>query len=233
VFEAPAGKPRGPLHKDPLAVAHLGPGVTLEMEADKGPDEDATNNLRPGWDEADKDGADDGVVLPLKLAHGEFASFEYIVSVIKPNQDLWVNVWFDWNRDGDWDDNGTTYPAMAVGGRKVSEWAVQNQYLHSLPIGTHKILTPGFLAWHLEKGPEKVWMRITLSEKPFKGGATPGVLGNGGSGPIEGYEIGETEDYLITPDLACSLCEDRNGDGKVNFDDLIELMYQWLDHCVE
>jgi hypothetical protein len=24
--------------------------------------------------------------------HGELASFEYIVSVIKPNQDLWVNV---------------------------------------------------------------------------------------------------------------------------------------------
>ena len=167
------------------------------------------------------------------LPDGEFASFEYIVSVIQPNRDLWVNVWFDWNRDGDWDDDGSTNPEMVAGDRKVSEWAVQNQYLYGLPIGTHKIATPGFLAWHLDKGPEKVWMRITLSEKPWKGGATPGVLGNGGSGPVEGYEIGETEDYLITPEGACSLCQDRNSDGKIDFDDLIELMYQWMDSCTE
>lgn len=231
VFEAAAGKPRGPLHAAPLAVAHLGPGVTLEIEADKGADEDATTNLIAGQDQADKDGADDGVVLPLKLPQGELASFEYIVSVIEPNRDLWVNVWFDWNRDGDWDDSGTTNPEMVAGDRKVSEWAVQNQYLYGLPIGTHKIVTPGFLAWHLDKGPEKVWMRITLSEKPWKGGATPGVTGNGGSGPAEGYEIGETEDYLITPEAVCTLCEDRNKDGQVDFDDLVDLLYQWLDDC--
>ena len=143
VFEAAAGKPRGPLHKAPLAVAHLGPGVTLEIEADKGADEDTTTNLNTGLDQADKDGADDGVVLPLKLPKGEFASFEYIVSVIEPNRDLWVNVWFDWNRDGDWDDDGSASPQMVAGDRKVSEWAVQNQYLYGLPIGTHKIVTPG------------------------------------------------------------------------------------------
>ena len=74
-------------------------------------------------------------------------------------------------------------------------------------------------------------MRITLSEQPWKGGATPGKLGNGASGPDAGYEFGETEDYLITPEATCSLCEDRNGDGTVDFDDLIELMYQWLDNC--
>ncbi len=231
-FQARDGQPRGPIHLDPLAAAHLGAGVTLEIEADKGVDEDSSNNINPSRDEADKDGADDGVVLPLKLPQGELASFEYSVSVIQPNTDLWVNVWFDWNRDGDWDDDGTN-PQMLAGERKVSEWAVQNQYLYGLPIGTHKIQTPGFLAWHLDKGPEKVWMRITLSEKPWKGGATPGVLGNGGSGPAEGYEIGETEDYLITPETACTICEDRNEDGKVNFDDLIELMSQWMDECVD
>jgi hypothetical protein len=233
VFEERDGKPRGPIHLDPLSVALLGPAVTLELEADKGADEDPSTNLNPSRDEADKDGADDGVILPLKLPHGEFAGFEYTVTVIQPNRELWVNVWFDWNRDGDWDDDGSASPQMIAGGRKVSEWAVQNQYLYGLPIGTHKIATPAFLAWHLEKGPEKVWMRITLSEKPWKGGATPGVLGNGGSGPVEGYEIGETEDYLITPESACSLCQDRNGDSKIDFDDLIELMYLWMDCCME
>jgi hypothetical protein len=231
VYEAAAGKPRGPLHQDPLAVAHLGPAVTLELEADKGIDEDGITNLNTSLDQADKDGADDGVVLPLQLPHGELASFEYIVSVIKPNQDLWVNVWFDWNRDGDWDDDATTDPELVAGGREVPEWAVQNQYLYGLPIGTHTLVTPGFLAWHPDKGPEKVWMRITLSEQPWKGGANPGVLGNGGSGPADGYETGETEDYLIVPEATCALCRDLNNDGKLDFDDLITMLYTWLDNC--
>ncbi|MEN6335349.1 MAG: LamG domain-containing protein [Phycisphaerales bacterium] len=233
VFETPAGKPRGPLHKDPLALAVLGAGATLEIDADKGADEDPTTNLNPSRDESDKDGADDGVILPLTLPNGEFASFEYNVSVIQPNAEMWVNVWFDWNRDGDWDDDGATTPELVAGGRKVSEWAVQNQYLYGLSAGVHKIATPAFLAWHPAKGPEKVWMRITLSEKPWKGGATPGVLGNGGSGPIDGYEAGETEDYLITPEGTCSLCQDRNGDSKVDFNDLVELMQLWMDSCME
>jgi len=27
------------------------------------------------------------------------------------------------------------------------------------------------------------------------------------------------------------LCEDLNGDGKLDFDDLISLIYKWLDCC--
>jgi hypothetical protein len=92
-------------------------------------------------------------------------------------------------------------------------------------------VTPGFLAWHPDKGPEKVWMRITLSEKPWKGGAYPGVLGNGGSGPAGGYDTGETEDYLVVPEAVCTLCQDFTNDGKVDFDDLIDLIYKWLDNC--
>ena len=231
VFESPAGRPVGPLHLDPLAVAHLGEAVSFEMEADKGPDEDGVNNINPPDDEANKDGADDGVILPLVLPHGELAYFEYIVSVIAPDQDLWVNVWFDWNRDGDWDDDSESNPEMVADERYVSEWAVRNQYLFSLPIGTHKIATPGFLPWHPVKGPEEVWMRITLSEKPWKGGDAPGTPGNGGSGPADGYETGETEDYLIASETGCSLCKDYNEDGKIDFDDLIALMYEWLDCC--
>ncbi len=232
VFNDPDGRPRGPIHLSPLSVAHLGAAVSLEEEANTGADEDAVNNIRRDQDKADQDGDDDGLVLPLVLPDGEFTDFDYIVSVIQPGQNLWVNVWFDWNRDGDWDDDSVTNPEMVAGDHNyVSEWAVQNQFLYDLPIGTHEVTTPAFRAWHRPKGPEKIWMRITLSEKPWKGGASPGVLGNGGSGPADGYEIGETEDYLIVPETACSLCQDFNNDGKINFDDLIALIYKWLDCC--
>ncbi len=228
-----AGKPCGPIHLAPLAAALLGPAVTLENEADEGADEDGVNNIDPAADEADQDGADDGVVLPLLLPHGEFASFQYIVNVIEPGTDLWVNVWFDWNRDGDWDDDSISNPEMVAGDHNyVSEWAVQNQYLFDLPTGTHQIETPAFRAWHRDKGPEEIWMRITLSEKPWTGGENPGALGNGGSGPADGYEIGETEDHLVVPEAGCSLCRDWNDDGEIDFDDLIDLIYTWLGCCL-
>jgi hypothetical protein len=232
VFDDRDSGPRGPLHLDPVTVAHLGRAVSLEMEAAQGPDEDKVNNINPARDEADKDGADDGVSLPLQLPNGAWTSFEYTLSVVQPDHDLWVNVWFDWNRDGDWDDDSVTDPAMIVGDRYVSEWAVQNQFLYSLPTGTYQVETPGFLAWHPDTGPNQLWMRITLSEKPWKGGTAPGKLGNGGSGPAEGYEVGETEDYLITPEVTSSVCQDLNHDGKIDFSDLIELINQWYDSCV-
>jgi hypothetical protein len=233
VFDDGDGQPRGPVHLEPFAVAHLGKAVTLEIEADTGLDEDGVNNIDRDSDLADQDGADDGVRLPIALTHCEWASFDYVVNVITPGTDLWVNAWLDFNRDGDWDDDSVTDPKMVCNdGAYISEWSVRNQYLYDLPEGLHQIAAPAFLAWHPAKGPEEIWMRITLSEQPWKGGDSPGKLGNGGSGPAEGYEIGETEDYLIVPEQAgCALCEDLNGDGEIDFDDLIALIYQWLDCC--
>jgi hypothetical protein len=232
VFDDRDGRPRGPLHVQPLAVAFLGEAVSLEIDADKGADEDSVNNIDPGKDKADQDGADDGVLLPIQMPDCGWTSFDYLVNVIEPERDLWVNVWLDWNRDGDWDDDSLTDPKMVCGERHVSEWAVQNQYLFGLPAGLHQISAPAFLAWHPAKGPEKIWMRITLSEQPWTGGDSPGTPGNGGSGPAEGYDIGETEDYLIEPETGCALCEDLNDDGEIDFDDLIELIYDWIDCCM-
>lgn len=233
VFVDSEGRSVGPLHLEPLAVAHLGETVTREDEADSGDDEDSVNNIDPAGDESDLDGGDDGVVFPIAMPHGGWAHIDYIVNVVTPGTDLWVNVWCDFNRDGDWDDSTDTDPDMVCDAGPVSEWAVQNQLLFDLPAGLNHLTAPAFLAWHPAKGPDEIWMRITLSEKPWRGGDNPEGLGNGGSGPAEGYDFGETEDYRFVPEQACTLCQDLNGDGVVDVDDLIELMYQWLDCCTE
>jgi hypothetical protein len=217
--------PYGPIHMNPLAVAHLGKIVTHEAEADIGPDQDGVNNIDPSTDTPNKDKADDGVIFPLNMPNCRWTTFDYSVNVINPGTDLWVNVWCDWNRDGDWDDTSICPRGPAP------EWAVQNQYLFNLPVGLNQITTPAFLSWHPSQGPEEIWMRITLSEQPWKGGSDPGVIGNGGSGPQAGYEIGETEDYYFAPETTYPICEDINGDGIIDIQDLILFVTEWFDSC--
>ena len=209
----------------------MGKSVTFESEADIGPDQDGVNNIKPQANSADHDGADDGIVVPLNLPNCQWTTLDYNVNVINPGTDLWVNIWCDWNRDGDWDDNSKTYPAMSSSKGLISEWAVQNQYLYNLPAGLHKITTPAFIPWHPSSGTKQIWMRITLSEQPWKVGSGSSAKGNGGSGPQMGYEIGETEDYYFTPDTTCSICEDFNGDGVINLQDLSAFVADWLEDC--
>ena len=150
-----------------------------------------------------------------------------VASLIDPDVDLWVNVWLDWNREGDWDDTLDCVQGPAA------EWAVQNQLLFDLPVGLNKITTPAILSWHPKGGREQIWMRITLSEQPWKGGSNPDAKGNGGSGPQGKYLYGETEDYYFTPDVSYTVCEDFNGDGVIDTDDLVTFTAEWLENCPE
>jgi hypothetical protein len=218
--------PYGPVHLNPLAVAFLGEKISHEVEADIGPDQDGLNNIDPAADTADQDKKDDGVVFPLNLPHCQWATFDYIVNVVTPGTDLWVNVWCDWNRDGDWDDT------LGCTRGPAPEWAVQNQLLFNLPAGLNQITTPAFLSSHPQEGAKDIWMRITLSEQPWKGGSNPGEAGNGGSGPQSKYEIGETEDYYFVPDVSHTICEDLNGDGVVDIIDLVEFVNEWFETCL-
>ncbi len=190
--------PYGPIHWYPHDVAYLGNSVSLEAEADIGRDSDGLNNIIPYADLSDKD-ADDGVLnMPLDLPACGLIKFDYLVNVASPDVNLYVNVWLDWNRDGDWNDSfqgcyyfNSMYPTF--------EWVVQNQLLTGLSVGTHQITTPSFTCnsqlWRRNPLPviEPIWMRITLSEKLYTGS------GAGGSGPPEGYSFGETEDYYFIP----------------------------------
>lgn len=216
--------PYGPVHKNIQTVAFLGKKITSETEADKGTDEDGVNNIRPSADAPDRDQGDDGVVFPLNMPSCRFTAIDYTVSVVAPNTDLWVNVWLDWNRDGDWDDT------IDCPSGQAKEWAVQNQFLSNLSAGVHEITTPGFLAWH-PVGGQAIWMRITLSGQPWRPGPYAGQTGNAGSGPQAKYEIGETEDYKFTPDLDVTICEDINGDGVIDLNDLADFVSDWLANC--
>ena len=192
--------PCGPIHWQPKAVAYLGDAVSLENEADSGPDEDGTNNIVPPNDSPDLDKADDGVQVPLVLPYCGQTSFVYRVTVvplatIEPPP-LYVNVWFDWNRDGDWND-----VLQCPDGTMVPEWAVQNQLLQFVTSGTYDVTTPAFTCWQPQAVPaeEHIWMRITLSERQW--GMVTSVARAGGDGPAAGYEFGETEDYYFVPEV--------------------------------
>jgi len=230
-MDVAANAPFGPKHWNARDVAYLGASVTLEIEADIGPDEDFVNNIDPANNVADLDNADDGVLgMPLHLPYCDYTAFDYVVNIVSPalNQTLYANVWFDWNRDGDWDDVLSPF----CGEKRVPEWAVQNQVITGLGPGQHTLRTPAFLCWHPifdEEAPEEIWMRITLSEQPW----TPiaGTLGDGGSGPAAGYAVGETEDYLFVPDTSCIRCADLNCDGTVNLPDLAIFASRWLATC--
>jgi len=90
-----------------------------------------TNNIIPPNDTPDRDLADDGVIFPITVMNCNANTFDYIVTVVTPQDvPLYVNSWIDWNKDGDWDDSFD-----CPDGNVVSEWAVQNQEL---------------ILWHLE-----------------------------------------------------------------------------------
>ena len=59
--------PFGPVHRFPRDKFYLGRWVSLEREADIGVDEDPANNLGPQSNTANRDGGDDGLVLPVVM----------------------------------------------------------------------------------------------------------------------------------------------------------------------
>jgi hypothetical protein len=221
--------PFGPKHLKPREMAYLGENVSLEFEADTGLDEDGINNIDPPADSPDRDRYDDGLLgLPLRLPHCTDTTFKYIVNKVTDTDiDLYFNAWLDFSRDGDWDDvlkcpDGTIAP----------EWAVQNQLLSGLAAGRHTIDSPPFRPWHpAASAGQKLWMRITLADKPWSGSTggitSASVAGYGGSGPNTGYQYGETEDYYFRPKYP--LVADLDLNRIVNYYDLAILANEWLN----
>ena len=196
----PNTEPAGPIHFH-SSLVWMGERVSAEREADIGVDEDGINNiLADGADRANDDRGDDGWLNPsLPMPNCERTTLKVRLSrasIPFPNEvegRLFLNVWFDGNRDGDWADL-----LPCTNNRIAHEWIVQNHIVgvSASSIPSH-IMVP--TTWVLNERPdEKAWMRFTLSEIPAP--HSPYVLPDGrGPHPPAGYLVGETEDYLWRP----------------------------------
>jgi hypothetical protein len=108
---------------------------------------------------------------------------------------IYVNAWFDWNRDGDWDD-GTDGCAP--------EWAIENLPVpaESLTSGTR--LFP--ITFKAGKQVRELWWRVTVTlNEP--------AIDPGGRGRATPYIRGETEDYFQRAGKTPTF-EDESGKSK-------------------
>ncbi|MHC4695068.1 MAG: CFI-box-CTERM domain-containing protein, partial [Planctomycetota bacterium] len=169
--------------------------------------------------QVDADLFDDGVIFKSVLLAGVPTDVDVTVTVANsmdptrydpgdPQKRLYLNAWFDWNADGDWDDpgekvigtgSGIFYPGYADDTVVIDpgiEFGGTNSALYTFAI------TPpvdwaigGYARFRLDYGED--------------GGAVQNISGN-----LSGYtgaaQYGEVEDYR-NPLLACSAIDDVNG----------------------
>jgi hypothetical protein len=198
VFDPGLGIPQGPRFANPIRNGWLGQDFSGEQDADLLPDADGITNIDPPTNTPNRDRFDDGVNPPnggiLKLPQCAQTQLRYIVTGAPavPIPNAYVNVWFDWNRDGDWADRltcTTSTGAVVI----VDEWAVKNQPVTIVP-GSAVWITPLFYSFHT--GPSRdTWMRIQIAESGAVANPTTGIPD--GRGPGGGYGYGEVEDYFV------------------------------------
>jgi len=165
--------------------SYLGLGKSGEYDADLTPDGDGFTNIDPLTDTANRDLWDDGVVFPAVMSQcgtatmnaTGFAAGEY-----------YVTAWFDWNRDGDWNDG-------SVCGCGDHEWGVRD-----VPVGPGNFSVPiPFVPCHPVSDTDPLWVRVTLSPQ------SSAVMGpEWEAGAIWSWvgcpTDGETEDYYLMPE---------------------------------
>jgi hypothetical protein len=167
---------------------YLGEGVSLENEADMLPDEDLVPNIDPPKGRPDQDWRDDGVHFPLSLPDCAQTSVTLDLTVVSGTGPWFLNAWFDFSRDGDWEDTLTCSDPQR-GQVTVPEWAIQNHAVSPAP-GVHTVVSPLFEAHHPTGYSGEEWLRVTVSE-------APAVPPGDGRGPDSGFAVGETEDYRL------------------------------------
>ena len=217
----PAGQPAGPLHTNLSMEAILGNNITREQDADGGADADGVNNILrnppagsgPVADTADNDRADDG----WRNRNVPILDCERTTLVVKvhkaPNAQLdrmYLNVWFDGNQDGDWEDTGICQFEDGQQARSY-EWIIQDRLvdLSAIPAGATQNVTVTTVLVHNPapnpKAKNAHWMRFTLSEQKAPRNPATNLADGRGPNPNatpKAYAFGETEDVLYRPDPA-------------------------------
>lgn len=212
VFPVPANVPAGPRHANATVQAFLGQFMSGEPQAHVGPDQDGVNNILHDpvngmvGDFSDNDRGDDGWRnRGIRFEDCETRTLQ--VRVSKPlgatRPLMFLNVWFDGVRDGDWNDTALCTPPGGGAAQPSYEWIVQNSVINmnavpaggftDFPVNTVRVLNATLGLPH--------WMRFTLSDTPA---VTPPVGPPDGRGPHpmnrpEGFEFGETEDVFQLP----------------------------------
>jgi hypothetical protein len=226
VFDPATGLPQGPLHAHPRPL-HLGQHVSLEAEADIGPDQDPDNNIEPAANQPNRDRFDDGSRLNPPAANCQPSTAEVRVAITPAawnwfkgqERPAYLNVWADSNRDGDWAD-GFACAGPAGQQANVVEHIVIDSPIDvaALGPGLHTIsVTTGRVAWPAQLAQSPAWLRFTLSERVSnKTLAFQGISYGDGRGHNTPFKLGETEDHLLrpqgggAPDLAVAL------DGRID-----------------
>ncbi|MCU0490299.1 MAG: DNRLRE domain-containing protein [Chloroflexaceae bacterium] len=201
----PAGDAAGPRHANPSFQGILGQNLSREVEADNGNDADGLNNiLNGGADNANNDRADDG----WRNRNASFANCQATTLRVRVKkaaganiERMFLNVWFDGNRDGDWADRALCQPEAGALNIPAHEWIVQNYFVDmaGIPAGGYvDIDVPTEIV--LNSTPERYhWMRFTLSERHAPENANGRTDGRGPHPSVGSYQFGETEDYVQWP----------------------------------
>ena len=203
VFDPATGQPQGPRHGHPRPF-HLGQRVSLEAEADIGPDQDPLNNIVPGANDPDNDRGDDGTNLALwNLANCQpavlpvqvFISPQAVAYFTQLGTPGYLNVWVDGNRNGTWQD------AVQCGAQPAPEHIVVDYAVNvvGLGAGLHTLNVPSGRV-PLAAANTPAWVRLSLSERPANKTLQAGNVQYGdGRGYAQPFKTGETEDYLYYP----------------------------------
>lgn len=203
----PPNEASGPTHRTDLVW--LGSDIDVEVDADLTADPGSlpvshpANILNEDENSADRDFGDDGwqnLLVPMVNCEPSTLVVRVKRSALPTTlKQLWLNVWFDGNRDGDWQDSGDCTLSADPLNSNAFEWIVQDWAvdLDQIPVGSYLDLKIPTRAVYNPNPTPLVWVRFTLSEQQALR-PTPGALADG-RGPAYPafFQIGETEDYLI------------------------------------
>jgi plastocyanin len=200
VWQDPTGAASGPKHLNQQLEAWLGDHLSGEEEADQGADQDTVHNiLNSGLDLSNLDHGDDGWLnrnAPFPDCQETTLKVRVSKSTAATVQTMYLNVWFDGTRDGDWADAALCNVENQAARR--SEWIVQNFAVHvaAIPAGGFMDLAVN-TRLVLNEGPDQPhWLRFTLSEQPAVTPAAGALADGRGPQHPNAFALGESEDYL-------------------------------------